>query len=126
MKKVYVLLALILCAMLAFSAQAVEAKPGDTVQVPISIGASEAYSIRIGVTFDNSVFEYAAIKCTAPGGTASYNVENNSGKMVSYSTDTPIPGGQFGYITLKGKDSAKTFKAKPQPAFLQTLSVNSA
>ena len=124
MKKVYVLLALILCAMLAFSAQAVEAKPGDTVQVPISIGASEAYSIRIGVTFDNSVFEYAAIKCTAPGGTASYNVENNSGKMVSYSTDTPIPGGQFGYITLKVKDSAKSGTYAVSVSLLEAIDTN--
>ncbi len=108
MKRVYILLALILCVLLAFSAQAVDAKPGETVQVPVSIGASEALVIKVSVTFDNSVFECTGIKCTGPFGNASYNATTNVGLMVAVDASNPIPAGQFGYITLKVKDNAKS------------------
>ena len=61
MKRIYVALILLLCALMAFGAQAAEVAPGETVTVPISIGASQAQQIKLYITFDTNALEYVAI-----------------------------------------------------------------
>ncbi len=100
MKRVYILLALLLCAMMAFSAQAVETAAGETVTVPIHVSDSNAAFLQIFISYDSSVFDYVSISCTGPG--AQY-----TGTQMMMYTVTGTISGQVGSITLKVKDNAK-------------------
>ncbi|MBE5791533.1 MAG: hypothetical protein E7322_05170 [Clostridiales bacterium] len=106
MKRIYVALILLLCALMAFGAQAAEVAPGETVTVPISIGASQAQQIKLYITFDTNALEYVAISSNV--GIASYNAGANRGVISMYNALAPIPGGQVGSLTLKVKESAKS------------------
>lgn len=100
MKKLSVLLALVLCMLFAFSTQA-EA-PGDTVTIPISVSADNAYYIGLSIKYDTNAFDYVSISCSGPNGQA------NGTTMSMYSITAPIPSGVVGSITLKVKDTAKS------------------
>ena len=102
MKKLSILLALVLCMMLAFGAQAAEYAPGDTVTVPVSVSADNAYFIGLTVKYDSSIFEYVSISCTGP------NAQANGTTMMMYTITDPIPNGQVGSITLKIKEGVKS------------------
>ncbi|MBQ1258083.1 MAG: hypothetical protein IIX93_12540, partial [Clostridia bacterium] len=57
MKRVYILLALLLCAMFAFSAQAIEVEPGQTFTLPISVfSGNKLACAEFTVTYDASTF----------------------------------------------------------------------
>ncbi len=106
MKRISILLALLLCAMMVFSANAAETAPGETVTIPISVGASNAYTIKLYITFDANIFEYVGIASSI--GLASYNSESARGVISMYNEYNPIPAGQVGTITLKVKDDVKS------------------
>jgi len=104
MKRICILLALLMCAVLAFSAQAVEATAGNTVTVPIYVDTTGAYQLTLSISFDTSVFEYSAIRCFGPGGQASFSQSTQKGKMLMYDISDPIMEGEVGFITLTVKD----------------------
>lgn len=107
MKRVCILMAMLLCVMLAFSAQAVETTAGESVVVPISINASGACQITVLVSIDANLFEFVNIRCEASGGQASFNEATQTGRMVMYDISSPISAGRIGYITLKVKEGVE-------------------
>ena len=78
MKRLYILLVLMLCAMMALSAQAIEAAPGDTVTLPIKVSSADASMLVLDLSVDDSVFELKSVNSLI-GGYGS--VDGSTGKI---------------------------------------------
>jgi hypothetical protein len=83
-------------------ALAIDAEPGSTVSVPVSVNANGAAYISLSLSYDESVFDYVSISCTGP------NAQATGKTMMMYVIDGAIPSGQVGTITLKVKEGAKS------------------
>ena len=57
-KTILFLLMVVLLTVLSASALAVEAKPGETVDVPLNLNNTNACYVKITATFDTDVFEF--------------------------------------------------------------------
>lgn len=97
MKKFFIFLLLLL---FTFNAFAVEANPGDTVTIPVSIQTEDSYFVGLTFAYDPEIFEFVSNHCTGP------NTQFSKYKMIMYDIWNPIPSGQVGTITLRIKEDA--------------------
>lgn len=98
MRKMVLILAVLLVLLCAMVAVAVEAQPGETVSIPVSINANGAAYIGLSISYDTSIFDYVSINCTGP------NAQATGTTMMMYVTSGSVPSGQVGTITLKVKE----------------------
>ena len=108
MKKLYVLLALMLCAMMIFSAQAAEAVtavPGDTITVPISVESQDACMATLSFNVDTNVFELKSVTSLIAG---FGSVNGGNGRITLYNGNiAEIVKGEVAEVTLVVKETAK-------------------
>lgn len=90
MKKIVALLAALILMMLAATAMAEPARPGDTVTVAIYVNTSDAAYVKVRVSGD---------WCTVTGVTSVYG--QASGKNINGAGDPVVPSGKFGTATIK-------------------------
>lgn len=99
MKKFFILF-LTLFTLFTFTSNAADVKPGDTITVPISIGASDAHALVLRFTYDMDIFETVHVEGTGP------NAVFSDKSIVMWDITKPIPEGEVGSITLKIKEDA--------------------
>ena len=97
MRKVVVFLVALLMVFAVFSAYALEAKPGETVQIPITLNNTDGCYIKISLSYDTSVFDYGAISC---------NYGQANGLVMTMLDVGGLPSGVCGTLTLKVKSGA--------------------
>lgn len=97
MKRFFIFLILLL---LTFNTYAINAYPGDTITIPVSINTTDAYFVGLTFSYDPEIFEFIANHCSGP------NTQFTKHKMMMYDIWNPIPSGQIGTITLLVKENA--------------------
>lgn len=97
MKRFFIFLLLF---MLTFGAFAVEAKPGDIIIVPVSVGASDSHVTLLMFDYDEDIFEFVSNECWGP------NTQYTKYRMLMYDITQPIQEGEVGTITLRIKEDA--------------------
>ena len=97
MRKICLALMACLIVCWAFSAHALAAQPGDTVQIPITLNNTNGCYIKITVSYDTNAFEYSSISC---------NYGQAYGQVMTMSDVNVLPSGVCGTLTLKVKSGA--------------------
>ena len=98
MKRFYILLALLLCAMMVFGAQAETYSPGDEVQIPIYVSSSNAHQVTLKLSIDGAL-EFVSMK-------SSYG-QGGANRLALFDINDPL-NGQVATMTCKIKEDAKS------------------
>ena len=97
MRKTWILFVILFLVFAVFPAVALEAQPGDTVQIPITLNNTDGCYVKIIVSYDTNVFEYGSISCN--------NGQAMNLAMTMLDVNT-LPSGVCGTLTLKVKSGA--------------------
>lgn len=97
MKRFFILFILL---SLTFGAFALEARPGETITIPVSISTADAHFVGLTFSYDPNVFEFVSNNCIGP------NTQFSKHKMIMYDIWNTISSGYIGKITLLIKDCA--------------------
>ena len=113
MKRICMLFALLVCAMLTFTALAVEAVPGDTVTLPVSIySQNKVTGATLTLNYNSSALELVE-------SSTDYGIAGGA-TFTLFTFKGTIPDGQIGTVTFKVKDTAKSGK------YVVSVTVNAA
>lgn len=100
MKKFFIFFILTLYLFFACGAQAVTAKPGDTVTIPVSVSNTDAHVILLIFDYDENILEFVSNECWGP------NTQYSKYRMLMFDAINLLPSGQMGTITFRVKEDA--------------------